>query len=138
MTDAPTTPPPPAPATPVEHAKAAAAAMRALHELARPGLAGNPAEAYDLIDELLPVLDGLWRVCDRLADQFNDWAGLAATHRRASDLPARLQQAASQLGMRTANHACWAHQCMEAALGELDRPRYRTDRGIPLDWTPTQ
>ena len=132
MTDTPTHPR----GDPGRVREAAAAALRALHERARPGLAANPGEVYDLIDELLPVLDSLWRVCDRLASQLNDWAGLAATHRRAGDLPARLQQAASQLGMRTANHACWAHQCMEAALGELDRPRYRTDRGIPLDWKP--
>jgi hypothetical protein len=132
------TDPHPATPTPLGHAKAAAAALQALTALPRAQLAANPTDVYALVDELLPVVYELSRICDRLAGQLNDWAALAATHRRSGDLPDRLHTAASQLGMHAVNHTCWAHQRMDDALAALDRPRYRTDRGIPLDWEPTR
>jgi hypothetical protein len=122
----------------LDHAKAAADALHALTALPRAHLAGNPTEVYDLVDELLPVVFELSRLCDQLAGQLTDWAGLAASHRQPGDLPDRLHSTASQLGMHSANHACWMHQRMEGALAAIDRPRYRTDRGIPLDWTPSR
>jgi len=132
-----TSPQPRAP-TPVGHAKAAATALQALTALHRAQLAANPADVYALVDELLPVVYELSRVYDRLAGQLNDWADLASSRGRAGDVPQRLHTAASQLGMHSANHACWAHQRMEDALAALDRPRYRADRGIPLDWKPSR
>ena len=92
MTDTPT------PTTTLTYAKAAAAALREVQALPREQLAGNPADVYDLIDELLPAVFDLSRICDQLAGQLNDWAALAATGRRAGDLPERLHTAAVAAG----------------------------------------
>ena len=92
MTDTPT------PTTTLTYAKAAASALREVQALPREQLAGNPADVYDLVDELLPAVFDLARICDRLAGQLNDWAGLAATHRRAGDLPQRLQSSGVAAG----------------------------------------
>jgi len=124
--------------SPIEHARAAARALRALRETKPGELAGSTADAYTLIDELMLMIADLWAVSSALGTQLGDWADVAATHRRPGDLAARLRTVADQLQLAVVFDASRLCRRMEDTLPLLDRARYRADRGIPLDWTPTR
>jgi hypothetical protein len=123
---------------PVEHARTAARALRALRSLDRHELASTPADVYTLIDELMLMIADLWAVSSALGTQVGDWADVAATHRRPGDLAARLRTVADQLQLDVVFDASRLCRRMEDTLPLLDRPRYRADRGIPLDWKPSR
>jgi hypothetical protein len=124
--------------TPIEQARAAARALRALRETKTGELASTTAEAYTLIDELMLMIADLWAVSSHLGTQVSEWADLAATHRRPGDLAARLRTVADQLQLAVVFDAARLCRRMEDTLPLLDRARYRADRGIPADWTPTR
>jgi len=124
--------------TPIEHARTAARALRALRDTKPGELANSTAEAYTLIDELMLMIADLWAVSSGLGTQVGQWADLAATHRRPGDLAARLRTVADELQLDVVFDASRLCRRMEDTLPLLDRPRYRHDRGIPLDWTPSR
>ena len=124
--------------TPIEQARAAARAVRALRETKTGELASTTAEAYTLIDELMLLVADLWAVSAGLGSQVGCWADLAATHRRPSDLAASLRTVADQLELDVVFDAARLCRRMEDTLPLLDRARYRADRSIPADWTPTR
>jgi hypothetical protein len=124
--------------TPIEQARTAARAVRALRETKSGELASTTAEAYTLIDELMLMVADLWAISSGLGRRVGEWADLAATHRRPGDLAARLRTVADQLELAVVFDASRLHRRMEDTLPLLDRARYRADRGIPTDWTPTR
>jgi hypothetical protein len=124
--------------TPIEQARTAARALRALRGMKTGELASTTPEAYELIDELMLVIADLWAVSSGLGTQVGQWAVLAATHRRPGDLAARLRTVAEQLQLDVVFDAARLCRRMEDTLPLLDRARYRADRGIPADWTPTR
>jgi hypothetical protein len=124
--------------TPIEQARTASRALRALRETETGELASTTAEAYTLIDELMLMIADLWAVSAGLGTQVGAWAVLAATHRRPGDLAARLRTVADQLQLHVVFDASRLCRRMEDTLPLLDRARYRADRGIPADWTPTR
>jgi hypothetical protein len=124
--------------TPIEQARTAARAVRALRQTKTGGLAGTTAEAYTLIDELMLMIADLWAVSSGLGGQVGEWADVAATHRRPGDLAARLRTVADQLQLHVVFDAARLCRRMEDTLPLLDRARYRADRCIPADWTPTR
>jgi hypothetical protein len=124
--------------TPIEHARTAARAVRALRETKTGELASTTDEAYTLIDELMLMVADLWAVSSGLGCQVGEWADVAATHRRPGDLAARLRTVADQLQLDVVFDAGRLCRRMEDTLPLLDRARYRADRGIPADWTPSR
>ncbi len=124
--------------TPIEQVRTATRAVRALREMTSGELASTTAEAYTLIDELMLMIADLWAVSSGLGGQVAGWADLAATHRRPGDLAARLRTVADQLQLDVVFDAARLCRRMEDTLPLLDRARYRADRGIPTDWTPTR
>jgi hypothetical protein len=124
--------------TPIDQARTAARAVRALREMKSGELASTTAEAYALLDELMLMVADLWAVSSGLGGQVGEWADLAATHRRPGDLAARLRTVADQLELDVVFDAARLCRRMEDTLPLLDRARYRADRGIPADWTPTR
>jgi hypothetical protein len=124
--------------TPVEQARTAARAVRALRETKTDDLASSTADAYALIDELMLMIADLWAVSSGLGIQVGEWADVAATHRRPGDLAARLRTVADQLQLDVVFDAARLCRRMEDTLPLLDRARYRADRGIPADWTPSR
>jgi hypothetical protein len=125
-------------ATPIVQARTATRGVRALRETKQGELASSTAEAYTLIDELMLMIADLWAVSAHLGTQVSGWAELAATHRRPGDLAARLRMVADQLQLDVVFDAARLCRRMEDTLPLLDRARYRADRGIPADWTPTR
>jgi hypothetical protein len=125
--------------TPIDQARAAARAVRALREMKRGELTGTTGEAYALIDELMLMVSDLWAVSSGLGGHVGEWADVAAAmHRRPGDLAARLRTVADQLQLDVVFDASRLCRRMEDTLPLLDRARYRADRGIPADWTPSR
>jgi hypothetical protein len=116
------------------HARDAAQAMRALRDLDPRALAASPSGIYDLIEQLLPTVYDVTLTCTHLANLLHDWANLSGSHRGHAEQVTRLRAAASQIGMHAGNAAARLYQQLDDAQCMLDRPRYRTEHGIPHDY----
>ncbi|HEY3718416.1 MAG TPA: hypothetical protein VGL39_28160 [Jatrophihabitantaceae bacterium] len=107
--------------------------LKALAGLGHGELAANPAEAYAVLDHLSMVIGHTVTIGAVLADQLRQWAELCADGNRHPQAQ-RLAHAARLTGLGVVDEACRLYQRLEGVLSTLDQRRYRTDRGIPLDY----
>lgn len=117
----------------ISHARAAEHAVKVLRDVGAADLAATPDEVYALLDHLTMVIGHTVTVAAMLADQLRDWAELCHTTPTAGGTAQRLERTRRAVGLGIVPDACRLYHRFEDALIALDRRRYRTDRGIPLD-----
>lgn len=115
-------------------ARSAEHALKALAATDRDHLAATPHEMYTLLDHLTMVIGHAVTVNAQLADLLREWVELCQDTPTAGDTTKRLQQTRKAVGLGIVPDACQLYQRFEIALTALDVSRYRTERGIPLDW----
>lgn len=114
----------------IEYARAARDAIRALDDLDPKQLAANPAEVYNLLDHLTPVVSPLWRISSDLGAMLDKWADERGLSRPTGEPSCALHIAADRLRATAPALAGRLYAELDAAQHILDPTDYRSRYGL--------